>query len=336
MLPLADRFAELALAAAPPLPGHGRTLERWQRLAEVAAEDVSLVKLYEGHTDALAIMAELAEPDGPELTGLGVSNSSATVAVRRWATWAAEPPTARLSLRRHGDQVRLDGRKAWCSGAPFVSHALVTAWDEAGRQCLAAVAVDQPGVHLTGDGWQAIGMGRTASEDVLFTDAEAVPIGEPGDYTRRPGFWQGGCGIAACWFGASLPLAEAVRAQVARRSEPHASAHLGRIEVSIRATRALLIDAARSIDAHPADSAQRVALQVRLAAEDNARLVLDHAGRALGAGPLCRDAEIAQRFADLPVFIRQSHAERDLDVLGALSATVASNDLAIDDSRWAL
>ena len=331
MLPLADRFAELAAAVAPPLPGHGRTLERWQRLAEVAAEDVSLVKLYEGHTDALAILAELTDPDGPELAGLGVSNSSATVGVRRWATWASEPPAARLSLRGDGDEVSLNGRKAWCSGAAFVSHALVTAWDEAGKQCLAAVAIDQPGVQLTGAGWQAVGMGRTASEDVLFTDAEAVLIGAPGDYTRRPGFWQGGCGIAACWFGASLPLAEAVRAQIARRSEPHASAHLGRIEVSIRATRALLLDAARWIDEHPGDSAQRLALQVRLAAEDNARLVLDHAGRALGAGPLCRDAAIAQRFADLPVFIRQSHAERDLDALGALSAAGAS-----DVSPWAL
>ena len=329
MLPLADRFAELAAAAAPPLPGHGRTLQRWQRLAEVAAEDVSLVKLYEGHTDALAIMAELTRATGPALAC--VPRSSDTGAAPRWATWAAEPPTARLSLRRSGNQVRLDGLKAWCSGASLVSHALVTAWDVNGQQCLAAVVVDQPGVQLTGDGWQAVGMGRTATEDVRFTDAEAVPVGEPGAYTGRPGFWHGGCGIAACWFGAGLPLAEAVRAQVARRSEPHASAHLGRIEVSIRATRALLVEAARWIDEHPADSAQRLALQVRMAAEDNARVLLDHAGRALGAGPLCRDAAIAQRFADLPVFIRQSHAERDLDALGALSAAAAA-----EDASWTL
>jgi alkylation response protein AidB-like acyl-CoA dehydrogenase len=321
---LADRFAELVAAAAPPLPAHGHTLQRWQRLAEVAAADVSLVKLYEGHTDALAILAELAEP-----ADLAVTNSIGIGAEQRWATWAAEPPTARVSLRRNGDQVRLDGRKEWCSGAALVTHALVTAWDESGQQCLAAASLAQPGVQLTGDSWRAVGMGRTASVDVLFTSVEAVQIGRPGDYTGRPGFWHGGCGIAACWFGASLPLAEAVRAQVARRSEPHASAHLGRIEVSIRATRALLVEAAGWIDGHPGESARRLALQTRAAAEDNARLVLDHAGRALGAGPLCRDGEIAQRFADLPVFIRQSHAERDLDALGALSA-------ATGDAGWAL
>ncbi len=316
MSSLAERFTAVCADPAPPLPGGGHTVRRWQVLAAVAAEDVSLVKLYEGHTDALAILAELGAADLP-------------AAGKRWATWAAEPPNARLAVRSDGDRVRLNGTKAWCSGASMVSHALVTAWDESDRQCLIAVALDQPGVHRTGEGWHAVGMGRTLSEDVHFDDAVAVRVGNPGDYTGRPGFWQGGCGIAACWFGATLPLADAVRAQVGRRPEPHASAHLGRLEVSMRSTRSLLLDAATWIDAHPTQSAQRLALQVRAAAEEHARIVLEHAGRALGAGPLCRDASIAQRFADLPVFVRQSHAERDLDALGALSAAAA-------ESGWAL
>ena len=37
-----------------PVPGRGRTLERWQSLAPVAACDLGLAKLFEGHTDALA------------------------------------------------------------------------------------------------------------------------------------------------------------------------------------------------------------------------------------------------------------------------------------------
>jgi hypothetical protein len=69
-----------------PLPGRGETLRRWQALADVAAQDLALAKLFEGHTDALAIMAELGAPD-PDPASV-------------WATWAAEPPTARLELRR--------------------------------------------------------------------------------------------------------------------------------------------------------------------------------------------------------------------------------------------
>jgi hypothetical protein len=179
------------------------TLRRWQALAEVAARDLALAKLFEGHTDALAIMAELGAPDSDP--------------ARAWATWAAEPPTARLELRRTPNGVRLTGRKAWCSGAEIVSHALVTAWDDAGRQCLAAVAIGQPGVTVTTDGWHAAGMGRAASGDVLFDAAPAVEIGEPGQYTARPGFWQGGCGIAACWYGGALPFADAVADLLRRR-----------------------------------------------------------------------------------------------------------------------
>ena len=32
-----------------PLPGSGQTLQRWQTLADVAAEDLALAKLFEGH-----------------------------------------------------------------------------------------------------------------------------------------------------------------------------------------------------------------------------------------------------------------------------------------------
>ena len=129
-----------------PLPGSGQTLERWQRLAAVAAHDLPLVKLFEGHTDALAILAELDGP-APPVGSL-------------WGTWCAEPPDARLSFAADGDgaQLRIDGTKAWCSGAPSVTHAVVSGWNAAGEPCLAAVALDQPGIAVTGNGWKAVGM----------------------------------------------------------------------------------------------------------------------------------------------------------------------------------
>ena len=58
---LGDCLQEMADAGLDtlPLPGSGRTLERWQQLAFVAGKDLGLCKLYEGHTDALATMQEL-------------------------------------------------------------------------------------------------------------------------------------------------------------------------------------------------------------------------------------------------------------------------------------
>jgi hypothetical protein len=70
-------------------------------------------------------------------------------------------------------------------------------------------------------------------------------------------------------------------------------------------------------------------MRARLAVEAAATEVLRHATRALGAGPLCRDARFARLAADLPVFLRQSHAERDLATLGSLLNQQ-------EDTPWAL
>ena len=289
-----------------PQPGQGHTLARWQALATIAAHDLTLAKLFEGHTDALAILAELGA-------------TTPVPAGSTWGVWCAEPPDARVILvRENGGRVRLSGTKAWCSGANDVSHALVSCWDAEGRQCLAALAMGQPGVVVTHEGWHAVGMAATASVDVRLSSALAHEVGRPGDYTSRPGFWWGGAGIAACWWGG----ASAIAGQLLVGGKPgdaHRQAHLGAIDVSLRTTAALLREAAAVIDdrsQHDRTDFQSLALRVRLAAEATATEVVARAGRALGAAPLCRDASFARRMADLPVFIRQSHAERDLAALG--------------------
>jgi hypothetical protein len=83
-------------------------------------------------------------------------------------------------------------------------------------------------------------------------------------------------------------------------------------------TQALTIarEAARWIDEHPQADASCVALTVRLAAEQCSKTVIHEVGQVMGAGPFCLDKKFAQATADLPVFIRQSHADRDYAALG--------------------
>ncbi|MDM0019347.1 acyl-CoA dehydrogenase [Variovorax saccharolyticus] len=291
-----------------PLPGSGATLERWRMLSEVAAHDLSLVKLFEGHTDALAIRRELGAADA--------------VAGTRWATWCAEPPDARVTLEalpahRSGPApIRLHGTKAWCSGARSVTHAVVSCWNAEGEPCLAEVALGQPAVIVTDEGWHAVGMAGSGSVDVRFEGAAAHQIGRPGDYVRRPGFWQGGAGIAACWFGGALGIARQTRGFCGTKPDAHRLAHLGAIDTALSAAAAVLRESAAWIDARPGEDARQLALRLRLVVEDAAHALIAHACRATGAAPLCRDARFARAVADLPVFMRQSHAERDLAALG--------------------
>lgn len=290
-----------------PAPGGGQTLQRWQALATVAAQDLSLCKLYEGHTDALAILEHYVAQVPARTT---------------WGMWAAEPPQARVTLdaEQRDGSVCLHGRKAWCSGATVLSHGLLTAWNERGEQQLVAVALQQPGVQVTEDGWQAVGMAATQSVEVRFDGARGQLVGPPGGYLARPGFWQGGAGIAACWYGAARRLGEALRSHCAEHDEPHALAHLGTVDCALTTAVSALQGGAAWIDANPEADAELPVRRVRAIVEHSASTVIEHVGRALGAAPYCRDGGLARLLADLPVFLRQSHAERDLAALGELVA----------------
>ena len=96
-----------------PLPGGGRTGERFDRLAAVAAEDLSLARLVEGHTDALAILAESGR--APRTPGA------------RYGVWAARGGADNLTLEPVDGGWWLAGRKAFCSGAGLLDRVLVTA-----------------------------------------------------------------------------------------------------------------------------------------------------------------------------------------------------------------
>ncbi len=284
-----------------PLPGSGRTLERWRALAAVGAIDLSLAKIYEGHTDALAILAELKAEAAPGL----------------WAVWAAEPPNGRVVFQRaENGRGYLIGTKRWCSGAAVVDHAVLSAWTESGEPILAQVALRQAAATVEQVGWEAVGMAASQSVAVHFDRAEATAVGGAGDYVARPGFWQGGAGIAAVWYGAAVAIARVLGGSSKVATDPHAAAHLGAVDCALRSARALMVETASWIDAHPQDDAAVPALRLRSVVEAAATEVMLRTGRALGPGPLCGNAEHAQRCADLPVFLRQNHAEHDLVAVG--------------------
>lgn len=328
----ADQLALLVAQGADrlPLPGHGHTLQRWRALAEVAAHSLSLAKLYEGHTDALAILSELQADLATE--GL------------RWAVWCAEPPgervqatsTAPHAAAHAGMAVQLSGHKPWCSGARAVDRALVSGWLADGRRCLIAVTMDQPAIRRDDSHWQAVGMAASASADVHFDGATGVLVGEPGQYLSRPGFHHGGAGVAACWHGAAARIASHLQQAVGQGEDPHRQAHLGALDVALAGAAGLLRDAAARIDATPSDPCLLAVNRARLAVEAAAEEVLRRVPRAIGPGPLCKNRGLAQLMADLPVFIRQSHAERDQAALGRLLADKAQTSQAPGGAAWML
>lgn len=318
-----------------PLPGGGHTLKRWQMLADVAAYDLSLVKLFEGHTDALAILQELgAQP---------LNGRIAETEHVLWAVWASEASPGRVTFGdgARPEEVQLNGIKHWCSGASCVDFALITAWeaDGSGPQ-LVALPLAQAGVQLVPDAWQAVGMAASGSLDVQLTQATGWRVGPLGGYVSRPGFWHGGAGIAACWYGGARALAGTLQQSLRKHTpqtgrtalSPFKLAATGRADVALCSTAALLRDAAKWIDNHPSLDACSVALRVRLSAQACAQNVLDDVGRALGPTPFCHNAAFARWAADLPVFIRQSPTDTDFAALGQRLIEPADEQ----DTSWSL
>lgn len=290
-----------------PPPGTGSTMARFQALSDLGSVDLDLARLAEGHADAVAINRELGFD---------------RIADGLWGVWAANPPTDPVVATTVDGGWVLKGTKPWCSGAGYCDRAFVSAQADDGYR-LFAVDVSEPGLTPVDGTWPASAMQGSDSRSVRLVDVPAVAVGGVDAYLDRPGFWHGAVGVAAVWWGGARGIARALARSHRRRPlNPHALAHAGAVDAGLVAAEAMLRAAAAEFDADPLDlrgTARLTAGRTRAVVEDVATEVMERTGRALGAGPLTQDADHGKLVADLTVYLRQSHAERDLEALGTAS-----------------
>jgi alkylation response protein AidB-like acyl-CoA dehydrogenase len=282
----------------------------------LGAGDLTAARVIEAHTDALAILAEAAvDTAAGEVPIVDIG----ATAFSTWGVFAAEGAGVRVDAAQVGDRWLLNGTKPWCSLAARLSHALITAHTGGGNRRLFAIDLRGAGVHAADDGWVARGLADVPSGPIELTDCPAIPVGPDGWYLRRSGFAWGGIGVAACWYGGAVGLARTMReAFSAKEPDQIAAMHLGAVDAILTGARCVLADAAVEVDAGHAAGPAGVLLAARVravvagAAED----VLERVGHALGPAPLARDERHARRVADLQLYLRQHHAERDEAALG--------------------
>ncbi|MDQ1085266.1 MULTISPECIES: acyl-CoA dehydrogenase [Microbacterium] len=279
----------------------------WELLAAVAARDVTAARVLEPHLDALAILDEAAASEIPlDLDTHGC-----------WGVFAAEGPGVRLEARQADGTWTLHGTKPWCSLAADLDRALITAWIDDERRQLFAIDLRDPAVTPRSGPWHARGLDRVVSAPIDVDGARAVAVGDAGWYLRRPGFAHGGVGVAACWWGAALPLRVAL-ADAARgtRADQLSRVHLGRADTALWAARTVLVETAAVFRAGGTASEGLRAARARTVIADAVETTIAEAAHALGPLPLVADEAHARRVADLQVYVRQHHAERDLARIG--------------------
>lgn len=322
---------DLATAVAREVAGRlasatdATTLTRWEILANLGAVDLTVARVVEPHLDAGWILDEARRSGQLEDSDVGPL-VEARGSTGLWQVYAAEG-TTRLQAQQTPDGWRLTGEKPWCSLADRATHALITAWVSDVSRRLFAVDLRQDGVRAGGAGgvagqastWAARGLTDVRSTGLTFSAASAVPVGADGWYLTRPGFAWGGAGVAAVWYGATHALALRLRAAAGvREPDQIALLHLGAVDTALTRARAVLVDAAAVADDPDGSSAESVvvASRVRQVVADSAEEVLARVGHALGPAPLTGDETHARRVADLTVYLRQHHAERDLVAQG--------------------
>ena len=297
------RFRALC-AEQLPLSGQGETPARLARLMEIGREDLSLAKLTEAHWDAVGILAEAGrEP----------------VAGCAYGVWAAEGPGSTLTMHRNSRGFSISGSKFFCSGSRLLDRSLVTVTEP--EQALIDLDLKKNKDAITFDQsfWQTPAFAETETSNAIFLSAKLSQdsiVKEPGWYMSRPGFWHGALGPAACWAGGAAGLVDYAKKQ--RRKDAHTLAHLGAMEASIWALKSFLSSAGAQIDQDPSDAvqAQVRALKVRHLIEQACTDILRRFARAYGPYPLAANESISRRYMELDLFLRQSHAERDLETLG--------------------
>ena len=300
-----ETFAgEVRKVCAQPmaLPGQGATAERHAALFAIAEQDLSVAKIAEAHFDAVAILAEAGETAVPGSV---------------YAVWASE--RSGQGLRVHGEvaAATVSGSKPFCSGGVLVDRALVTVSHP--EPLLVELDLRRAAERVRFDlsVWQTDAFRLTQTAAVAF-DAAPVDriVGGTEFYLRRPGFWNGACGPAACWAGGAAGLLSFARQS--KREDPHTTAHRAAMESNVWAMQALLSATGREIDAAPDDNtvANIRALRLRHSVEQLAADTLQRFARAYGPHPLAMDAAMSRHAAELNLFLRQCHGERDLEALG--------------------
>lgn len=199
-------------------------LDLLRLLHDVGRRDLPLGRLFEGHVDALQIVTRYGTPAQAEAVRATV-RAGATLSV-----WNADLEGAPLQLAGG----RLDGGKSFASGAGLLTHALVTADAEGGRQLLLLdLARTPPAIDRSW--WRTTGMQRSETHRVNWSDAAtdaADLIGAPGDYMREPWFNGGALRFAAVQAGGIAALLDHARDHLVatdRAGDPHQAGRLAEL-----------------------------------------------------------------------------------------------------------
>lgn len=309
-------LGDLGLTAAPPL-----RCEEIARLlgllAAVGRGDLSVGRIFEGHCNALLLIALFGSPEQRE-------------EVRRLAeggalfgTWNTDHPEAPVRV----EDGRLVGAKNFASGAGGLTHAIVTAATEAGR---IMVLVTLEGHPVDRSWWHPMGMHASCSHVVDVSGApvtEQTRIGAPDDYIRAPWLQAGAIRFAAVQAGgmhALLDIATAHLRRTGRLDQPYQQHRLAHMAMAVQSAYGWLDVAGEAWrqgarpESTPEAAARAVTLAhgARMTVEQEALALMERVERSVGAAGMIAPHPMERVLRDMRTYLRQPNPDGALTEFG--------------------
>ncbi len=269
-------------------------------LRGVAARDLSLGRLLEGHVNAVALVRAWGAAELREDCARAVSHGDL------FGVWGADDTPAVTA--RHG---RLAGAKRFASGLGLVRRAVVSAGSPEGQR-LFIVEADDPARHDL-SGWDTSGMRASRSGRFDCTGLRAAELGPVDVYTTEPHFLGGTWRIAAVTLGGIVGLLDRACAELRVRGHLEADAQLlrlgpvaGRVVAAWPAIRrAEAVATGPEGDADP-ERAAILSLSARLLTEELAQDAIAAVERSVGLSMFARADPVGRVARDLGCYVRQA------------------------------
>ncbi|WP_200875481.1 acyl-CoA/acyl-ACP dehydrogenase [Nitratireductor basaltis] len=279
-------------------------LDDWKASAhamrQVAAANLSLARLLEGHVNARQLIKVHA---GTSLRERCLAEMDEGLLFGVWGADSDTPVSA------SGDT--LSGAKRFASGLGQVDRAIVSAKTEDGQQLYVIDASD----HRRQDGraWNMSGMRESCSGSFDCEGLHGIRLGKPDIYCVEPHFLGGTWRIAAVTLGGVVGLLERASAELRRRKQDEAEAHLLRLSPiagqAVSAWAAILrageVATGDEGAAQPEAAAVR-SLAVRLLSEDIGQATISAVERSIGLSMFDEESQIGCMARDLACYMRQA------------------------------
>jgi alkylation response protein AidB-like acyl-CoA dehydrogenase len=344
-------LAEAGLLAAPVPRRHGglglgteagETAGLLAVLSEIGRGNLSLGRIYEGHVNALQLIATYGTPTQIEAAAADARDRYLLFGI--WNTEAGDGVTIEpVGAGRLG----LAGAKTFASGAGVVARAIVPGRLPDGGWQMTLIPMDRVTTRTDASWWRPIGMYGSASFKVDFTGIEIGQedlLGSPGDYKRQPWLGAGAIRFAAVQLGGAAALFDVARAELRaleRDGDPHQRARFGQLAIAIEGGRLWLCGAAPYLDRAfqstengtlDEQTSEQIVAYVNMARTAVERVCLDTielVERSIGVRGMLGPHPIERLVRDLTIYLRQPAPDAALTDAGrfALASTATAADL---------